>query len=328
MEKRIDQFDCEYAWLSNFYPASLEIDGLRYLSSECAYQAAKCADPAQRPLFAEQPPNVAKHMSRSVAIRPDWNAVKITEMEKIVRAKFTQNPYLARYLVDTGDAELIEGNTWHDVFWGMDLGTGEGQNNLGKLLMALREDFRINGLPPMENQLPHRETRSTDGLCVQFRDLTQVDCEAIVNVTNENMYGHDGLDYAVHLAAGPELREACQKLGVCSVAQAKLTDGFRLMADYVIHTVGPCYGAENDDELLVKTYETVLDLAAEKGIASIAFPAISVGKNSYPKEKGTSLAVQTVRDWRAAHPERELTVMFACVDLNVYAGFCKALETT
>lgn len=327
MKKKIDRFDREYAWLSNFYPASLEIDGLRYLSSEGAYQAAKCANPRERLLFTEQPPNAAKSMGSSVEIRPDWDAVKIKEMERIVRAKFTQNPYLARYLLDTGDAELIEGNTWHDIFWGVDLNTGEGQNHLGKLLMALREDFRENGPPSMESQLPYWETRAADGLCVQFRDLPQADCDAIVHVTNENLlYGYDALDYAVYLAAGPELRKACEKLGGCSVAQAKLTDGFQLKARYVIHTVGPCYGVENGDALLAKTYEAILELAAENGLGSIAVPAISVGKNGYPKEKGTELAVRAVRRWKAAHPEAALSVVFVCTDFNVYAGFCKALR--
>lgn len=328
MRAKIDDFNGEYRWLSNFYPASLEIDGLRYLSSEGAYQAAKCADPEARRLFTEQSPDAAKRMGRLIRIRPDWGAVKLSEMEKVLRAKFTQNPYLARYLADTGDAELIEGNTWQDTFWGVDQKTGEGQNNLGRLLMALRKDFQQNGLPPMENQLPYREACAADGLCVQLRDLTQVDCDAIVHAANGDPHDWDGLDCAVHFAAGPALREAYESQGACPVAQARLTDGFQLKARYVIRTAGPCYGVEHGDDLLEKTYEAVLDLAAGKGLGSIAFPAISVGKNSYPKEKGTALAVKAVRGWKAAHPGASLKVVFACVDFPVYTGFCKALEAT
>lgn len=327
MIHRIVSFDKEYDYLSNFYPAPVIVDGLRYLNSESAYQAAKCANLADRQLYANQQPNAAKHMARTIPIRKDWNQVKISEMEKIVRAKFTQNPHLACYLLETGDAELYEGNTWHDWFWGADINTLEGKNHLGHILMELREDFRINGLPAMDGQLPWKEERSQDGICVQFRDLTQIPCDALVHASNAELYGNDGLDYAVHRASGPELRTACLALGGCSVAEAKITKGYRLNANYVIHTVGPCYGQEKDAEMLSLAYKNVLNLAAENDLHTIALPAISVGKFGYPKKEATAIAVKSVRLWMHENPTYELNVIFACVDQNVYQGFCEAIHS-
>ncbi len=326
MNEIIRSFDREYDFLSNFYPAPVVVDGLRYLSSEGAYQAAKCAKLSDRSLYTDQQPNAAKHMARNVPLRPDWNQVKIEEMKRIVRAKFVQNPHLARYLLETGDAVLYEGNTWHDWFWGVDVKTLEGENHLGQILMELRASFRAQGLPPMEGQLPWQQEISRDGICVQFRDLTQIPCDALVHASNPALYGNDGLDYAVHRAAGPGLREACEALGGCCVAQAKITGGFRLNARYVIHTVGPCYGQENDEKLLIQTYQNILDLAETKGLHRIAFPAVSVGKFSYPKAAATEIGVKSVRAWKQAHPGCEMEIIFACVDQAVYRGFCQAMS--
>lgn len=165
-----------------------------------------------------------------------------------------------------------------------------------------------------------------NGIHIQFRDLAQIPCDALVHASNETLYGNDGLDYAVHRAAGLELRKACDALGGCNVAEAKITPGMGLIAKYIIHTVGPRYGQEQDARLLAQTYRNVQDLAAENGLNSIACPAISVGKFSYPKEAATEIAVKTVRAWKQEYPDYQLTVTFACVDQNVYRGFCKALH--
>ena len=326
MKMIIRRFRLEYDYLSNYYPACVRVDGLEYLSSEAAFQAAKCAKAEDRLRFAELNSNDSKRLGRNIPVRPDWENVRIGEMEKVVRAKFIQNPHLARFLVETEDAELIEGNSWHDTFWGVDLKTGEGENHLGKILMALREDFRQNGIPAQENVPPCRQEVSADGILVQFREITQVPCDCIVNATNETLLPNDGVDMAIHRAAGPELLETCRALGGCGVTEAKLTGGFRLAAPYVIHTVGPHYGAKDDAALLAETYRSVLNLAAEHGIRFIAFPAISTGRFSYPKKAATEIAVRSVRQWKREHPNDLIKVMFADVDLTIYRYFCEALK--
>lgn len=326
MEQSIRRFRLEYDYLSNFYPACVRVDGLEYLSAEAAFQAAKCAKAEDRLLFTELNSNDAKRLGRKIAVRPDWESVRVGEMEKVVRAKFTQNPHLARFLVETGDAPLLEGNSWRDTFWGVDQKTGAGENHLGKILMALRAEFREDGIPSQENVSACRQVVSADGIAVQLREITQVPCDCIVNATNETLLAGDGVDTAIHRAAGPGLREACRALGGCGVTEAKLTGGFRLTAPYVIHTVGPRYGVEDDAALLARTYRNVLELAAAQGIRSIALPAISTGRFSYPKQAATEIAVRSVRQWKQEHPDKPVEVIFADVDLTIYRYFCEALK--
>lgn len=142
-ETRITSFRGKYAFLSNFYPAEVEYEGMTYPSNEAAFQAAKCLDPEDRIPFTEQTnPAAAKRMGRKVSLRPDWERVKTGIMEDIVRAKFTAHPDLARQLTATGEMPLIEGNCWHDTFWGVDSATGKGENRLGQILMKIRGELR------------------------------------------------------------------------------------------------------------------------------------------------------------------------------------------
>ena len=92
--------------------------------------------------FSELAPSSAKHKGRMVALRPDWEAVKLSIMEEIVFAKFSQNEDLREMLLSTGEAELKEGNSWNDLVWGVSPKTGKGRNNLGKILMKVREELR------------------------------------------------------------------------------------------------------------------------------------------------------------------------------------------
>lgn len=269
----------------------------------------------------------SKRLGRKVDLRTDWDLVKLDVMRRVVRAKFEQHPNLAQYLLDTGDAELIEGNTWHDVYWGVDLKTDEGENHLGKILMALRQEFRENGLPTPNTSLQNYMTyEADDGICLQFRDITEIECDCIVNAANETLLGGGGVDAAIHRAAGPELLEEYRTLGGCGVTGAKLTKGYRLPAKCVIHTVGPHYGVMRDAELLMLTYRNVLDLALEHDVHSIAFPAISAGKFSYPKEAATSIAVKTIRNWKNERSDYEMQVILTCVDMGIYNGFQQALK--
>ena len=135
------EFRGAYDYLSNFYPSSIEFDGITYCSAEAAFQAQKCADRKIREQFAGLTAVKARHRGRQVDMRSDWDQIKLGIMEQIVRAKFTQHPELAGRLLSTGDLLLVEGNAWHDTFWGVDLVTGEGENHLGLILMRVRAEL-------------------------------------------------------------------------------------------------------------------------------------------------------------------------------------------
>lgn len=138
---RIDSFSGEYRFLSNFWPAEVEFEGQRYPSVEHAYQAAKTLDPVERRRIATQAtPSAAKRAGRALVLRDDWLEVKLDVMESCVRDKFTRHAELRRRLLETGDAELVEGNTWGDRYWGVF--EGQGENHLGKILMKIRGELR------------------------------------------------------------------------------------------------------------------------------------------------------------------------------------------
>ena len=124
--------------MSNFYSTPVLYHGLRFENSEAAFQAAKCPDRMRD--FCGLNPSEAKRLGRSVELRTDWEAVKYDVMYQICMAKFLQNQDLAQKLIKTGNAELVEGNTWGDTVWGVCDGVGE--NNLGKILMRIREELR------------------------------------------------------------------------------------------------------------------------------------------------------------------------------------------
>jgi hypothetical protein len=134
-------FNKEYRFLSNFYPATVELDGLEYVSTEHAYQAAKTADPAERRRIREsQKPGDAKRLGKQVKMRTDWEQIKIGVMKDLVLQKFTKHKELKEKLLATGDMYLEETNTWRDFVWGVC--NGKGQNHLGKILMEVREEIR------------------------------------------------------------------------------------------------------------------------------------------------------------------------------------------
>ena len=130
----IEYFRDEYYFLSNFYSAPVEYMGIRFSSNEAAFQAAKCPERANE--FVRLNPSEAKRLGRRVALRPDWEQVKDNVMYEICLDKFRRNPDLRDKLLATGDAELIEGNTWGDRYWGQV--DGIGRNQLGKTLMRVR----------------------------------------------------------------------------------------------------------------------------------------------------------------------------------------------
>ena len=132
-----------------------------------------------------------------------------------------------------------------------------------------------------------------------------------------------GVDGAIHRVAGPELLEECKQLNGCNTGEAKITKGYGLKANYVIHTVGPHYGEERDAELLHLAYWNTLQVAKENHIHSIAFPAISTGRFSYPKKEAVAIAVETVDAWLRSNVDYPMQIIFSCVDTRIYQYFCE-----
>jgi ribA/ribD-fused uncharacterized protein len=138
----IREFQGAHRFLSNFWPAEVVLDNYPYRSVEHAYQAAKTLDLNMRKQIRHtEKPGEVKRLGRRVQMRPDWEEVKLHVMEDLVRQKFTRHPDLKARLLATGNAELQEGNSWNDVFWGINLRSGEGQNHLGKILMKVRNEL-------------------------------------------------------------------------------------------------------------------------------------------------------------------------------------------
>lgn len=141
MTMRIESFTGPYRFLSNFWPSPVEYGTRIYNHVEGAFQAAKTTDHLSQERIREMvSPAAAKAEGRRVVMREDWQEVKLSVMESCLRAKFASGSELATLLLATEDAVLVEGNWWGDVFWGMC--RGEGENNLGKLLMKIREELK------------------------------------------------------------------------------------------------------------------------------------------------------------------------------------------
>lgn len=136
----IDSFKGQYEFLSNFYPCSVPYAGMWFPSVEHAYQAAKFEKDTTRLLFQYGTAAEAKKLGKSLPMRGNWEEIKLDVMEGLLRFKFTVYSNLRRYLLSTENEELVEGNWWGDVFWGVCKGVGE--NHLGKLLMKIRSEVQ------------------------------------------------------------------------------------------------------------------------------------------------------------------------------------------
>jgi O-acetyl-ADP-ribose deacetylase (regulator of RNase III) len=161
-----------------------------------------------------------------------------------------------------------------------------------------------------------------DRIALVQGDITTLAADAIVNAANESLLGGGGVDGAIHRAAGPELLAECRKLGGCPTGQVRLTRGYRLPAKHVIHTVGPVWrgGTAGEPDLLASCYHNALQLAADRGFATLAFPSISTGIYGYPIDLACRVAVRTTNDFLAVHSQPHLVtfVCFSAHDLGEY----------
>ncbi len=160
-------------------------------------------------------------------------------------------------------------------------------------------------------------------------DITRLAVDAIVNAANNSLLGGGGVDGAIHRVAGPELLEACRKIGGCPTGEARVTKGYDLPAAYVIHTVGPVYkNKEESAPLLTRCYINSLETAVQHDIASIAFPAISCGVYGYPIKDACKIAVDTTCDFISRHPSvnKVIFILFSSEDVNVYRDYLDSVN--
>ena len=144
-------------------------------------------------------------------------------------------------------------------------------------------------------------------------NITTLKVDAIVNAANTTLLGGGGVDGAIHRAAGPELLEECRALKGCKTGQAKITRGYKLPAEYVIHTPGPIYrdGKHGEPELLASCYRNSLILATDFHCETVAFPCISAGVYGYPMEEAAFIALSTVHTY-LTETQAKITVYHVC----------------
>ena len=158
-------------------------------------------------------------------------------------------------------------------------------------------------------------------------NIVNMKVDAIVNAANTSLMGGEGVDGAIHAAAGAELLSGCRRIGGCKTGDAVITPGFKLDAKYIIHTVGPVWnnGLTNEAELLRQCYIKSLDLAVEYNCKTVAFPSISTGAYRYPLAKAAELAINTILEYLEQDTCLE-DVKLVCFDFNTKAAYDKVMR--
>ena len=158
-------------------------------------------------------------------------------------------------------------------------------------------------------------------------NIVNMKVDAIVNATNTSLMGGDGIDGAIHRAAGAKLISCCRKIGGCKTGEAVITPGFKLDAKYIIHTVGPVWnnGLTNEAELLRQCYIKCLDLAVEYNCRTVVFPSISTGANRFPLAKAAEIAINTIIEYLEQDTCLE-DVKIVCFDFNTKAAYDKVMR--
>lgn len=164
-------------------------------------------------------------------------------------------------------------------------------------------------------------------ITVLLGDITTQTTEAIVNAANETLLGGGGVDGAIHEAAGPDLLDECRKLDGCPTGEARITNGYRLHAEYIVHTVGPVYAAKKDraPEFLARCYRNSLTLAAQHMIRSISFPSISTGAYGYPINEAAPIAILSVRTYLNNYPDAFDEIRFVLHSQEDYTLYTRLL---
>lgn len=318
--------DEPHGFLSNWYLSDFILDGIKFTSVEQYIMYRKCmtfGDMASaKKVMATNDPGQQQAIARKAKGYHDvvWNGLRQVVLMRALVAKFAQDDALGNALLNTGDDYLVE-CAYHDKLWAcgatlnddarLDIEKWSGKNILGFALMEVRTMLR--------SEEPVKKEKKESIIYINQDDISTLDCECIVNAANKSLLGGGGVDGAIHRAAGPELLKECRALGGCETGEAKITQGYNLLAEWVIHTVGPVYsGQARDAELLANCYRNSLELAKAHNIHSIAFPAISTGVYGYPLKDATAVAMSTVKRWLDDNRDYFMEVIFCCFDKQAY----------
>lgn len=232
----INSFRNEHSFLSNFHDVPIEIDGIVYRNAEAAFQAQKCVDPSEKAKFANMSGKEAKSAGKRVALRSDWEDVKLDVMRSVIDAKFRQNPELSEKLIATGDAELIEGNSWGDRFWGVDSKTNNGNNALGRILMEVRAS--LSGKPVASPNNIQNKSSVRDAIReynIAFDNYNYAECNLRVAQKAYQM-AKDSEQDAFEVYSKADVREALDRF---DAARSLVDENARKRTEYMRTSMSP-----------------------------------------------------------------------------------------